>query len=125
MENILDKINDPYLIGGFYVKKAAVYSSTKEFKKAIENFTKAINNYSDKDSSYKADAYYFRGNQKFFNGNYLTAINDYKIAASYYENLGDKLYYFYTQASIISVYGVNGFNKKTIEERKKINSKKD
>ena len=120
----LDKIKDPYLIGGFYVKKAAVFSSTKEYKKAIENYTKAINNYSDKDSTYKADAYYFRGNQNFFNGNYKRAIDDYKIAANYYENLGDKLYYFYTQASIINVYGVNGFNHKTIEERKKIIQKK-
>ncbi len=124
VEKYKDSISDSYLLGGIYLKKAAVFSSTKNHKKAVQYYTKAINYYSEKDSVYKADALYFRGNENFHKGQFFDALKDYQLASNYYEKLGDQQYHFYTLASIISVYGVNGFNKKTIEERKKLIQKK-
>ena len=124
VEQYKDSTNDSYLLGGIYVKKAAVFAGAKNFETSEKYYSIAIDNYSDKDSSYIADAIYFRGNQRFYRGRFLDALQDYQLASEYYENLGDKQYQFYTMASIINVYGVNGFNLKTIEERKKLIQKK-
>src|SRR5690606_13283656 len=92
----------------------------------IENFTLAINSFknNNKDSIFKADAYMFRGHEYFDTAKYLKAIEDYQLAATYYENLGDTQYMFYALASIINIYGVNGFEQKTIDERNKLIQKK-
>lgn len=126
VEKHLDKTTDSYLIGSLYLKKGGAYSSTKNYEKAKENYTLAINSFKDnsKDSIYKADALQFRGHEYFDTGNYLEAINDYQLAADYYENLNDTQYMFYALASIINVYGANGFNEKTIAERNKLIQKK-
>lgn len=115
---------DTYLLAGINLKKGGIYSNGKDHDKAIAFFTKAINLYENKDSIYKADAIYFRGNNHFYKGNYLKAIEDYRTASTYYEKLGDKDYTFYTLGSIISIYGSNGFHKKTIYERKNLIKKK-
>jgi len=124
VEKFKDSINDSYLLAGIYLKKAAAYAETKDYETSVKLYTKAIKTYSDKDSAYKADAIYFRGNQKFYVGKFLDALNDYRLASKYYENLGDKQYQFYTMGSIISVYGITGFDEKTIAERKKLIQKK-
>lgn len=120
VEKYLDKTNDSYLKGGLYLKKGGGYYNGKNFKDAIKYYTLAFNNYGTKDSIYKADAIFFRGLANFDIGKHKKAIDDYKIAAIYYENLGDTVYSFYTKSEIISVYGVNGFIEKTIKERLKL-----
>lgn len=120
VEKFLDKTTDTYLKGGLYLKKGGGYYNGKNFNEAIKYYTLAIKNYGIKDSIYKADAIFFRGLANFDIGKHKNAIDDYKLAAIYYENLGDLVYSFYTKSEIISVYGVNGFTEKTIKESLKI-----
>ncbi|WP_435414646.1 tetratricopeptide repeat-containing sensor histidine kinase [Polaribacter aestuariivivens] len=126
VENHKSKISDSYLIGGIYLKKGGAYSSTKNYLKAIENFTLAINSYKNnsKDSIYKADAIQFRSHEYFDSGQFIKAIDGYQLAAKYYENLGDTQYMYYALSGIINVYGINGFDVKTIEEREKLIKRK-
>ncbi|MEQ6125216.1 sensor histidine kinase [Pseudotenacibaculum sp. MALMAid0570] len=124
LEKFIDKTNDSYLKGGLYLKKGGGYFNGKDFEKAIDYYSLAINLYSDKDSIHKADAIFFRGQAHFEIGDFLKSVNDYKLASKYYETLGDKEYTFYTLASIISIYGANGFTEKAIIEREKLIQKK-
>ncbi|WP_347174205.1 ATP-binding protein [Polaribacter uvawellassae] len=126
VEKHKDKTNNSFLIGSIYLKKGGAYSSTKDYEKAKDNFTLAINSFKDikKDSIYKADALLFRGHEYFDTGDYLKAIEDYQLASKYYEDVGDTQYMFYALASIINIYGANGFNQKTIDEREKLIQKK-
>ena len=124
VEPHLDKTEDTYYKGGVFLKKGGGYFNGKDYIKAIEYYTKAIELYGDKDSIYQADAIFFRGQAYFEIGNFVESSNNYKLASIYYENLGDKDYTFYTLASIISIYGINGFNEKAIEERDKMIEKK-
>ncbi|WP_299670334.1 ATP-binding protein [uncultured Polaribacter sp.] len=126
VEQYKDKVTNSYLIGGIYQKKAGAYSATKDYLKSIENFTLAINSYQDnsKDSIHKADALQFRAHEYFDNGQFLKAIEDYRLSAKYYDLLGDKEYMNYSLGGIINVYGANGFNQKTIEEREKLIKKR-
>ena len=124
VEKYKDKIYNSYILGGIYLKKGGGYFNGKDFNEAIKNYTLAIKNYSNKDSIYKADAIFFRGQAYFEIGNHIKAIDDYSLAAKYYENLGDKDYTFYTKSEIINIYGINGFDKKTIKEREKLINEK-
>lgn len=130
LEIYKDSVSDSYLRGGLHLKRAGAYFIKSDIDKAMVDYTAALHLYTSKDSIYIADALFFRGQANFEKGNHLKAIEDYKLARTYYENLGDLDYVFYTSASIIDVYGVNGFDDKTIEARqqliervKKINKK--
>jgi signal transduction histidine kinase len=124
VEAHVDELEDSYLKGGIFIKKAGGYFNGKDYQKSIDYYSKAIELYEDKDSIYIADAVFFRGQAHFETGNFLESMNDYQLASQYYENLGDKEYASYTFASIISIYGANGFTEKAIEERKKLIKKK-
>ncbi len=115
-----DQTDDTERIGMIYLKKGAAYFNGKDFARAIENYSEAVEVFTDQDSIFEADAIFFRGQAQFSSGNYVSAINDFNIAYNYYENLRDEQYMFYTQANIISTYGINGFHSKTIEERNKL-----
>ncbi|MDG5490529.1 tetratricopeptide repeat protein [Psychroserpens sp. SPM9] len=130
VEGLKDKTDDTYLLGGIYLKKGGAYFNGKNYDEAIKNYSKAIDNYSDKDSIYIADAIFFRGQVYFSKGNLATSINDYNLAAQYYENLGDQEYVYYIKSSIANIYTSLGFydkaiqeNKALIEKRKKANQK--
>lgn len=124
LEFHIDKINDSYLKGGIYLKKGGGYVNGKDFQQAVKYFSKAINLYSDKDSIYKADAIFFRGQAHFGMSEFSRAINDYRLASQYYENLGDNDYTFYTLGNAIGIYSAMGFIEKAIEEREKFIQKK-
>lgn len=124
VETHIDKITDSYLLGGIYLKKGGAYYNGKSYNKAIENYSLAIKNYASKDSIYKADAIYFRGQAYSFVAEYIKAINDYQLASKYYENLGDKEYMFFTEGSIVMIYGANGLSKKSIEARENLIKKR-
>lgn len=124
VEPHIDKTDDSYYRGGVFLKKGGGYFNGKDYVKAIEYYTKAIELYSDKDSIYQADAIFFRGQAYFEIGNFVESSNNFNLASTFYENLGDKDYTFYTLASIISIYGINGFTEKAIEERDKMIQKK-
>ncbi|QNM84486.1 sensor histidine kinase [Polaribacter pectinis] len=124
VETHIDKITDSYLLGGIYLKKGGAYYNGKSYNKAIENYSLAIKNYASKDSIYKADAIYFRGQAYSFVAEYIKAINDYQLASKYYENLGDKEYMFFTEGSIVMIYGANGLSKKSIEARENLIQKR-
>ncbi|WP_439129223.1 ATP-binding protein [Polaribacter sp.] len=124
IEKHIDKIENAYLIGGLYLKKGGGYFNGKDFNSAKKYYELAISNFKNKDSIHKADAIYFKGMANYELGNYKKAIDDYNLAAVYYKNLGDNDYVFYTKSEIISVYGINGFTKKTIEEGEKLINEK-
>ncbi|MEL6813064.1 MAG: hypothetical protein AAFP76_17215 [Bacteroidota bacterium] len=118
VEHLVDSTHSSYLRGGILLKKGGAYFNGKNFQKAIDNYNRAFQNFSTADSIYMADAIYFRGQAQSELGNYLEAIEDYQLAYSYYDALGDQDYTFYTEGAVISVYGICGFNEKAIEARK-------
>ncbi|MFK8060189.1 MAG: hypothetical protein AB8B78_08880 [Polaribacter sp.] len=124
VEKHITKINDSYLLGGLYLKKGGGYYNGKNYEDAVKNYSLAIDNYSDKDSIYKADAIYFRGQAYSFLGKNMKALKDYKLASTYYENLGDIDYMFFTEGSAIMIYSINGLIKKSIEARKQLIKKR-
>ena len=124
VENYTSTTNNSYLLGGFYVKKGGIYFNLNQLEKALINYNISIRNYAPKDSIYKADAIFFSGQVHFALSNFLKAIKQYKLAANYYEKLGDKEYMYLTRESVISIYGVTGFEEKTIQERKLLIAKK-
>jgi len=124
IEPFVDDMKDSYYKGGLYLKKGGGYFNGKNFQKAVEYYSKAIELYSDADSIYKADAIYFKGQAHFEMSEFSDAINNYKLASTYYENLGDKTYAFNTLASVIGIYSAIGFIEKAIEERERFIQKK-
>ncbi len=124
VEPHLDKTDDTYYKGGIYLKKGGAYVNGKDYLKGIEYFSKAIESYGNKDSIYAADAIFFRGQAYFDIGDFINSLESYELANQYYQNLGDQEYAFYTSAEIISIYGVNGFTEKAIEERNKMIQRK-
>ncbi len=124
VEKYTSTTDNGFLLGGFYVKKGGVYFNLNELEKALINYNISIRNYTTKDSIHKADAIFFSGQVHFELSNFLKAIKQYKLAANYYENLGDKEYMYLTRESVISIYGVTGFEEKTIQERKLLIAKK-
>ncbi|WP_189663076.1 sensor histidine kinase [Polaribacter sp. IC073] len=117
---------NPFLIGGIHLKKGNANSNSKEYSKYIKEYTATISRYkkNQKDSIEIADAIYSRANVYFNDNQYLASFKDYQLAAKYYEKLGDKVYMNYSLAGIINIYGINGFNEKTIEERRKLIKRK-
>ena len=125
VEKHKEQTTSSFLLGNIYLKKGGAYFSLNEYEKAEDNYNKAIDFFSNKDSIYKADAIFFRGQVRFYHGaKYLKAIEDFQLSAKYYENLGDKEYAFHALGIIINIYGINGFDKKAIAERKKLIQKK-
>jgi len=118
VEDYTSTTENSFLLGGFYVKKGGIYFNLNELEKALINYKISIQNYKSKDSIHKADAIFFSGQVHFELSNFLKAIKQYKLAANYYEKLGDKEYMYLTRESVISIYGVTGFEEKTIQERK-------
>lgn len=124
VEQYSSLLNRSYLIGGIYLKKGGGNFNSGNFKDAIKDYSMAIDSYTEKDSIFKADALFFRGQVYFEIGMHISAVQDFKLATSYYENLGDLDYVFFTMGSIINVYGANGFTEKTILERDELIKKK-
>ena len=124
VEPHLDKTENTYYKGGIYLKKGGAYVNGKDYQKGIEYYSKAIELYGEKDSIHVADATFFRGQAYFDIGDFMNALESYEMAGEYYQNLGDQEYAFYTSAEIISIYGVNGFTEKAIEERNKMIQRK-
>lgn len=120
IEANISKIKDSFLLGSTYLKKGGVFFNLNNLEKAKDYYQLAINNFGIKDSIHVADAIYFIGQVNFELSNHIKAIENYTLASKYYENLGDKEYMFQTKESIISIYGTNGFNEKTIKEREKL-----
>jgi len=120
VEPLVDSINDSYLKGGVYIKKAGALFNKKDYENAIVSYDQGIANYSNKDSIKVADALYFKGQAKFQLGEFLEAIREYEKAYEYYNLLGDEEYARYTEGAIISVYGRSGFHEKTIEARNQL-----
>lgn len=120
IEKNISNIKDSFLLGSTYLKKGGVFFNLNKLEKAHEYYQLAINNFGQKDSIHVADAIYFSGQVNFELSNHIKAIENYTLASKYYENLGDKEYMFQTKESIISIYGTNGFNEKTIKERERL-----
>lgn len=124
VEPFKDQTTNSYARGGIYLKKGAAYFNGKDYETALENYSMAIDYFGEQDSIYIADATYFRGQAKFEVADYLGAVNDYKLASSYYDALGDTDYVYFTEGSIIDVYGINGFDQKAIDVRSALIAKK-
>lgn len=124
IERHIDNFDNSYIVGNIYLKKGGGYFSVRDYTNARNNYDLAIQNFGSKDSIYVADAYFFRGQTNFQTNNFLGAIQDYTMASKYYENIGDKEYYFFTLGDIINVYGAIGFYEKSALERNKLIDKK-
>ena len=120
VEPYRDSISDSYLRGAIHLKRGGVYFNGRGFEKASENYLKALEFFGEKDSIDMADAIYFNGQAQFELGNHLEAINNYQKANELYRLLKDYVYEQYTEGAIISVYGINGFNQKAIDARKRL-----
>ncbi|MBU3009784.1 hypothetical protein KO506_00015 [Polaribacter vadi] len=126
LEEHTNKINDTYLLGGIYQKKARAYYDKSNFTKAYKNCNISIKNYgyTVKDSLYKADAIFLKGQILVKTNNFIDAIKNYELASVYYENLNDLTYTFFIKTAIISIYTKIGLNEIAIEKLLNIIAKK-
>ncbi|AFL84143.1 histidine kinase [Belliella baltica DSM 15883] len=95
--------------GNIYLKLAAAHYNQTDFSEAIEAYTLAMNYFSEKDSIFVADALFFRAQAKDYRGELISAMNDYQLARTYYENLEDQDYVNYVNngmAVLFSKYGI-------------------
>ncbi|MCW9038274.1 sensor histidine kinase [Altibacter sp.] len=114
------KIKDSFLLGGLYLKRGGA-NYRIDLKEAIEDYTLALENFSKEDDSiYVADAYLFRGQAYSNLGNFVPAGESYRKAYDYYEALKDYPYMVHAQQGIITMFSMNGFYEKALEEREKI-----
>lgn len=120
VEPYRDSIDNNYLKGALHLKKGGIFFNGRGFDNASENYLKSLEFFGEKDSIYIADAIYFYGQAQSELGNHLAAIQNYQKANKIYKQLNDELYVNYTEEAIISAYGVNGFDHKTIEIRNRL-----
>ncbi|EPA00063.1 sensor histidine kinase [Indibacter alkaliphilus LW1] len=112
-------ISSSVMRGNVYLKYAAAYYDLGQFEEAVEEYTNAINQFAEEDSIFVADALFFRGQAKDFKGEFINAVNDYQLAALYYELLGDEEYVDHVQNSMSIIFSKYGM----LEESEKIRLK--
>lgn len=112
------KINDSFVVGGLYLKRGSA-NYRLDLNEAVKDYDNAIQSFTEKDSLYVADAYLFSG-QAFSNlGNFVKAGENYRKAYEYFESLKDYEYMFYAQQGITTMFSMNGFQEKAMEERER------
>ena len=114
-----DKIKDSFLLGSIYLKKGGAYFGN-DFEKAIESYSNAILKFSTKDTIKIADSYLFRAQAKSYKSDYVGAINDYEIAARYYENLKNAEYLVYAKSGIAIIFSMNNIFDKAKKMRDEV-----
>lgn len=116
-KNIL-ATKDTSLLAKIYLKKGAIFYNGKNFDVALNNYNLAKKLFSDKDSILLTDAIFFSGQVYLEKGKYLKALNNFMLASKYYKKLNDFEYYDNCLESIITIYSLLGFNRKSIKKRK-------
>src|SRR5690606_10913308 len=86
----------------------------------IENYSLAINKFSKKDTAYIADSYLYRAHSRSKTGDFVNAINDYKIAKQYYEDIGDIDFVLNAMAGISTLYEMNKFYVEALKKHEEI-----
>lgn len=110
------KIKDSYLLGALYLKRGG--SNYKlDLNAAVQDYEMAIENFGVEDSLYIADAYLFSGQAYSNMGMFVPAGESYRKAYNYFESLKDYEYMFYAQQGITTMWSMNGFHEKAMEER--------
>lgn len=92
MQNALgfvEKVTNPRLRGNVFLKLGAAHYEKEAFDAAISAYSNSLKHFSNSDSIYIADALFFRGQAKDYSSKMLGAMEDYQLASTYYENLGD------------------------------------
>ena len=112
------KIKSSYLLGNLYLKRGGA-NYRLNLEQATKDYQKAIETFSEKDSIYKADAYLFSGQAYSNLGQFVPASENYHKAYDYYESLKDYEYMQFAQQGITTMYSMNGFYDKAMEERKR------
>jgi DNA-binding CsgD family transcriptional regulator len=116
--NLKEKYTKESSEGHVLLKRAAIYyhnenleAARRDYKRSAELFMKSG------DSIFAADALFFGGQASTDNNKFLEAIEQYKNAAQLYEALNDQQYMLLAGAELTSLYSVNGFVEKSIQER--------
>ncbi|CAL2105376.1 conserved hypothetical protein [Tenacibaculum sp. 190524A02b] len=103
------------------LKRGAIFFAEEKFKKANEDYTKSHDLFMKSgDSIYAADALFFSAQVSTDLNEFVDAVNRYKAASDLYEKLGDNQYALMAGAELISLYNVNGFLEKSIEENERL-----
>lgn len=124
IEKKILKIKDTNLLAKIYLKKGGIYYNGKDFDIALENYNLAKQLFKSKDSILQTDAIYFSGQVYQEKGNYLKALNNFILASKYYKKLNDLEYYDNCLESIITIYSLLGFNRKSIKKRKEFSKER-
>src|SRR5690606_32281545 len=86
----------------------------------IENYSLAIDKFSKKDTAYIADSYLYRAHSRSKTGDFVNAINDYKIAKQYYEDIGDIDFVLNAMAGISTLYEMNKFYVEALKKHEEV-----
>lgn len=125
VENLKDKVSDTKVLGDFYASKGRFLETYSKYDEAINSYNLAVGAFDPvKDSLGIADATIYRAVVYGNTGQYLEASNDFRTAATYFENLGDVPYTIYAISGLVNVYDALGFHEKAIEERLKLIEKR-
>lgn len=122
----LNKVSDTSLVLHFTNEKAYFYGSQGEFKKAVDIYTGLVTSpyIKEKDSAIIIDAFHQRGRIYMNLAEFDNAIKDITHAQKYYRRINDLDNIFYTQESLVTLYGEFGLEEKSIEEAKKVIAEK-
>ncbi|CAM1345257.1 hypothetical protein [Tenacibaculum amylolyticum] len=103
------------------LKRAAIYFTEEKFTKANEDYKKSYDLFiKSGDSIFAADALFFSAQVSTDLNEFVDAVNSYKTASNLYEKLGDHGYALRAGSELISLYNVNGFLEKSIEENDRL-----
>ncbi|PQB05205.1 ATP-binding protein [Aureitalea marina] len=112
------RIDDSFILGGLYLKRGAA-NFRLDLEQSVKDYQEAIDNYGSGDSLYIADAYLFSGQAYSNLGKFAEAGENYRKSYEYFESLGDYEYMLYAQQGMTTMFSMNGFQEKAMEERQK------
>ena len=111
-------INSTRLLGNLHLKRGRA-NFRIDLHEAVLDYENAINSYSERDSLFTADTYLFSGQAYSNLGEFVPAGESYQKAYDYFEALKDYEYMIYAQQGITTMFSMNGFYEKALEERTK------
>ncbi len=112
------RIDDTFILGGLYLKRGGA-NFRLNLDQSVKDYADAIASFGPGDSLYIADAYLFSGQAYSNLGKFAEAGDNYRKAYEYFESLKDYEYMLYAQQGMTTMFSMNGFQEKAMEERQK------